>query len=279
MPAEELAFRLGVAGAAGRMGRQLLAAVVERTGPASLGGVLVKPGHVWLGDDVGVAAALGGPLGVRVTDRVAAAFGGCHGILDFTAPRLSAEIAEFAAETGKLHVIGTTGFSEAELARIRAAAARAVIVLSGNMSLGVNLLTILAERAAAALAADVWDAEILEVHHGRKVDAPSGTALMLGEAVARGRGQRLADKAVRGRDGHAGPRCRGEIGFAALRGGDVVGEHDVMFAGSGERITLRHVATDRGIYARGAVAAALWARSKPAGLYGMADVLGLAAAD
>ncbi len=267
-------FRLGIAGAAGRMGRQLLAAAVDKGDSVSIAGAIEQTGHSWLGRDAGEAAGLGA-LDVPVVDDPEAAFGACDAILDFTAPVLSVRLAELASERRIIHVIGTTGLSDANLARIEVASTGTAIVRSGNMSLGVNLLIILARQVAAALGEEDWDAEIVEIHHGRKVDAPSGTALMLGEAVADGRGQSLADVADRGRDGHTGPRRKSAIGFAALRGGDVVGEHEVLFIGTGERITLRHVATERAIYARGALQAALWARGKPAGLYGMADVLGL----
>ena len=268
-------LRLGIAGAAGRMGQQLLAAALDKKGSVSVAGAIERPGHDWLGKDAGEAAGLGS-LGVPVHDDPESAFCSCDAILDFTAPALSVRLAELAAAHRLIQVIGTTGLSDTDLARIEAAASRTAIVRCGNMSLGVNLLTILAQQVASALGKEDWDAEIVEIHHGRKVDAPSGTALMLGEAVAAGRGQSLAEVADRGRDGHTGPRQTGTIGFAALRGGDVVGEHEVLFAGTGERIVLRHIATDRAIYARGALQAALWARGKPAGLYGMADVLGLA---
>ena len=268
-------LRLGIAGAAGRMGQQLLAAALDKQGSVSVSGAIEKSGHDCLGKDAGEAAGLGA-LGIPVLDDPESAFCSCDAILDFTAPALSVQLAKLAAAHRLIHVIGTTGLSDTDLARIEAAASRTTIVRCGNMSLGVNLLTILTRQVASALGKEDWDAEIVEVHHGRKVDAPSGTALMLGEAVAEGRGQSLAEAADRGRDGHTGPRRTGTIGFAALRGGDVVGEHEVLFVGTGERIVLRHIATDRAIYARGALQAALWARGKPAGLYGMADVLGLA---
>jgi 4-hydroxy-tetrahydrodipicolinate reductase len=171
-------------------------------------------------------------------------------------------------------VIGTTGLDEADIAAIASSAEKTVVVRSGNMSLGVNLLAALVERAAKALG-PAWDAEIVEMHHRLKVDAPSGTALLLGEAVARGRGINLSENGARGRDGLTGPRKSGEIGFASLRGGTVIGDHTVIFAGAGERIEFSHRAEDRGIFARGALAAALWTRGKAPGLYSMADVLGL----
>lgn len=173
-----------------------------------------------------------------------------------------------------MHVIGTTGMTDDQIAELAPAADRAVIVRAGNMSLGVNLLTQLTRRVAAALDED-FDIEIIEAHHNQKVDAPSGTALMLGEAAAEGRGVELSQVSDRGRDGITGARKRGDIGFTAIRGGDIVGEHDVLFAAAGERITLRHVATDRAVFARGAVKAALWGIGRAAGEYDMLDVLGL----
>ena len=267
-------LRLGIAGIAGRMGQQLLAVTQERADQVELAGASERPDHPWLGRDAGEASGLSA-CGVTVQADPEVAFAGCEAILDFTTPDLGVRLAEYAAGSECIHVLGTTGFSADELGRIRQAAGRTAIVQSGNMSLGVNLLALLARQVASALPATNWDAEILELHHRLKVDAPSGTALMLGDAVAGGREQSLAETADRGRDGHTGAREAGRIGLAALRGGDVVGEHEVLFLGSGERISLRHVATDRGIYARGAVEAALWARGRPAGLYGMADVLGL----
>jgi 4-hydroxy-tetrahydrodipicolinate reductase len=173
-----------------------------------------------------------------------------------------------------VHVIGTTGLSAADEAAIAEAARGATIVKAGNMSLGVNLLLAITRKVAEALDAD-YDIEVLEMHHNRKVDAPSGTALMLGRAAAEGRGVDLAAVSERTRDGHTGPRRRGDIGFAALRGGSVVGEHTVIFAGEGERIEIKHMASDRSIFARGAVKAALWGRGKMPGLFAMTDVLGL----
>jgi 4-hydroxy-tetrahydrodipicolinate reductase len=197
-----------------------------------------------------------------------------EGVLDFTSPAATAEHATLAAQARIVHVIGTTGLSHEQEERVQAAARHAVIVKSGNMSLGINLLAGLVRKTAAMLDAD-FDVEIIEMHHRMKVDAPSGTALLLGKAVAEGRAVPLEDHMVRGRDGHTGVRKRGDIGFAALRGGDVVGDHTVIFAGPSERLELTHRASDRQIYARGAVTAALWGRGKPPGIYSMEDVLGL----
>jgi 4-hydroxy-tetrahydrodipicolinate reductase len=264
-------LRIVVAGIAGRMGRMLVRAVDEAG--ATLHGATVRPGHPWVGRDAG--ACLGGPdRGVRVADDPLDAFVGADAVLDFTTPAATVANAAIAAQARLVHVIGTTGMEEADLAAIAAAGRHATVIRAGNMSLGVNLLAVLARQVAAALGTD-FDVEIVEMHHRMKVDAPSGTALMLGEAVAAGRGVALAEAAERGRDGITGPRAAGTIGFAALRGGDVAGEHDVIFAGQGERVILRHVATDRMIFARGALRAAIWGQGRKPGCYTMADVLGL----
>ena len=261
-----------VTGASGRMGRMLIAAVAA-SDKARLVGALERAGHAWVGQDVGVAMG-GAPLGVLVTDDPLEVFAKAQAVIDFTAPEATVEFSVLAAQARAVHVIGTTGLEPAHLAKITAAARHAVIVRAGNMSLGVNLLTQLTKRVAAALDSD-WDIEIVEAHHNRKVDAPSGTALMLGEAAAAGRGVDLAEASDRGRDGITGARERGHIGFAAIRGGDVVGEHDVIFAAAGERIVLRHIATDRAIFARGALKAALWGQDRIPGEYDMLDVLGI----
>ena len=214
------------------------------------------------------------PSGVTVSDDPLPVFAEVRAVLDFTAPAATVAHADIAAQARLVHVIGTTGLDDQDLVRISAAARHATVIRAGNMSLGVNLLTVLTRKVAAALDPD-FDIEIVEMHHHHKVDAPSGTALMLGEAAAEGRGVELRDTADRGRDGHTGARKRGDIGFAALRGGDVVGEHDVIFAAAGERVVLRHIATDRMIFARGAVKAALWGQSRKPGEYTMLDVLGL----
>jgi len=196
------------------------------------------------------------------------------GILDFTSPKATVEFAGLAANARAVHVIGTTGLTAADEAQIAAAARHAPIIKAGNMSLGVNLLVALTRKVAAALDAD-FDIEVLEMHHRHKIDAPSGTALMLGRAAAEGRGVDLDKASVRVRDGHTGARRRGDIGFATLRGGSVVGDHSVLLAAEGEIVELKHRAADRGIFARGAVKAALWGRGKGPGLYSMMDVLGL----
>ncbi|AWN48825.1 4-hydroxy-tetrahydrodipicolinate reductase [Methylobacterium terrae] len=265
-------MRLVVVGASGRMGRMLIQAVAEAEG-CTLSGAIEREGSPALGQDAGVLAGLP-PLGVPVTDDPLPAFAEADGVLDFTAPAATVFYAELAAQARIVHVVGTTGLSPDDFAKLKAAAFHARIVQSGNMSLGVNLLAGLVRKVAATLG-DEYDIEILEMHHRHKVDAPSGTALLLGEAAAQGRDVALEQRKVAVRDGHTGPREPGSIGFATLRGGSVVGEHSVIFAGAGERIELTHLASDRGLFAAGAVKAALWARSREPGFYGMDDVLGL----
>ncbi len=264
---------LVVVGAAGRMGQTLIRAIAATEG-ARVAGAIERTGSPHLGKDAGELAGVG-RLGVTIGEDPLPAFAKADGVLDFTAPAATVEFAGYAAQARIVHVIGTTGCSAADDAAIAAAARHATVVKSGNMSLGVNLLAILVEQAAKALGPEDFDIEILEMHHRHKVDAPSGTALLLGEAAAEGRKIALADNAVRSRDGHTGARRPGTIGFAALRGGSVVGEHSVYLSGPGERIVLSHQAEDRTIFARGAVKAALWARGRKPGLYSMRDVLGL----
>ena len=266
-------MKLVILGAAGRMGRTLVR-VVKETDGTKLSAAIEREGSLALGTDAGELAGAG-HLGVPVSSDLAAALDAADGVIDFTAPASSVAVAAEAAKRGLVHIIGTTGCSEADDAAIaQAGEAGARIVKSGNMSLGVNLLAVLAEQAARALGPDAFDIEILEMHHRHKVDAPSGTALLLGEAAAAGRGIELKDQSVRVRDGHTGPREAGTIGFATLRGGSVVGDHQVILAGEGERIELGHRAEDRAIFARGAVRAALWARGQTPGLYSMRQVLG-----
>jgi 4-hydroxy-tetrahydrodipicolinate reductase len=263
-------LKVAVAGAGGKMGGANIRAIAatpgilvhsafDRSGPA-------------IGKDAGELAGIEA-LGVAVSDSADTALAGADAIIDFTAPANSVALAKEAARRGLIHIIGTTGCSEADDAAIAAAAAAgARIVKAGNFSLGVNLLLGLVKQAAAALPG--FDIEILEMHHNKKVDAPSGTALMLGEAAARGRNLDLKTHSVRVRDGHTGPRETGSIGFATLRGGNVIGEHRVILAGPSERIELNHIADNRALFAEGAVRAALWARDQRPGLYSMADVLG-----
>jgi len=261
-----------ITGASGRMGQMLLQTVAA-SDKSRLVGALERPGHDWIGQDVGVAMG-GAPMGVTVSDDPVELFAKAQAVIDFTAPAATVEFAGLAAQARATHVIGTTGMTAEDLARIDAAARHAVVVRAGNMSLGVNLLVGLARKVASALGEE-FDIEVIEAHHRHKVDAPSGTALMLGQAAADGRGVDLDTVSDRGRDGITGTRKPGDIGFSAIRGGDIVGEHDVLFAGPGERVVLRHVATDRLIFARGALRAALWGQDKAPGHYSMADVLGL----
>jgi 4-hydroxy-tetrahydrodipicolinate reductase len=248
-------MKIGIVGCAGRMGR-MLGKVIGETVGADLAGGTEAPGSDFIGADLGEIAG-GKRSGIAVTDDAAAMFAAVDLVIDFTIPAATVKHAALAAEAGTAMVIGTTGLSDAQMLDIRRAAERVAIVHAGNMSLGVNLLVGLAEQVAAALG-PAFDIEVLEMHHKHKIDAPSGTALMLGKAAAQGR---------------ARPDCA--IGYATLRGGDVVGEHTVIFAGPGERIEISHKAADRSIFAHGAVTAALWTEGKPAGLYSMRDVLGL----
>jgi 4-hydroxy-tetrahydrodipicolinate reductase len=257
-------IRIGVAGALGRMGRAMAQTIGAR-------------------DDAEIAALFDRPgtedqaIGERVLVTADEAAGLCDVLIDFTAPDASVALARACAERGgPALVVGSTGLSEAQSQAIVDAANQIAVVQSGNFSLGVNLLMGLVEQAARTLRAEDWDIEVFEAHHRRKVDAPSGTALMLGEAAARGRGARLAEIAQRGRDGVTGPRAPGAIGFSVMRAGGIVGEHSVVLAAEDEILTLSHSARDRSLFARGAVEAALWAVGRPPGLYDMMDVLGFA---
>ncbi|MFV0410135.1 MAG: 4-hydroxy-tetrahydrodipicolinate reductase [Paracoccus sp. (in: a-proteobacteria)] len=261
-----------ITGVSGRMG-QMLARIIGESDQVRLVGAIERPGSDWVGRDLG--EAMGGPAnGVIVTDDAVSAIAKAQAVIDFTTPEATVAFAELSAQARAVHVIGTTGLSEADLAALSRAAHHAPIIRAGNMSLGVNLLMGLTRKVAAALGTD-WDIEVVEAHHRHKVDAPSGTALMLGEAAAEGRGESLAALRTPAREGITGARREGSIGFAAIRGGDVVGEHDVIFAAQGERIVLRHLATDRAIFARGALRAAIWGQDKGPGEYDMMDVLGL----
>jgi 4-hydroxy-tetrahydrodipicolinate reductase len=265
-------MRLIVAGAGGRMGRALTRVISETEG-AVLAGALEAPGSELLGRDAGVLAGLPAN-GIEVSADLWTMSADADGILDFTVPGATIANVAIAAQRGLVHVVGTTGLSASDNAVIKSVTSRAIVVKSGNMSLGVNLLAALVKRVAQSLDPS-FDIEILEMHHKGKIDAPSGTALMLGEAAAAGRGITLEGHSARGRDGETGTRRSGDIGFASLRGGTVTGDHSVFFSGPSERLTLSHHAEDRTIFANGAVKAALWARDKKPGLYTMADVLGL----
>jgi 4-hydroxy-tetrahydrodipicolinate reductase len=268
---------IGVVGCAGRMGRLNLATILA-CDDARLTGGAERPDSPWIGKDLASlidgAPAGGGDTGLTVGADPGALFAASDVVVDFTTPRASLEHVDLAAESGTALVLGTTGLTADQREAIERAGRKAPIVQAANMSLGVNLLLILVEQAARTLGPD-FDIEVLEMHHRHKVDAPSGTALVLGEAAAAGRGVRLDTVAQRVRDGHTGERRRGDIGFATLRGGDVAGEHTVLMAAPGERIELTHKATDRTIFSKGAIRAALWAAAQPPGLYSMRDVLGL----
>jgi 4-hydroxy-tetrahydrodipicolinate reductase len=272
MAAANSDMRLVIAGAGGSMGRTLIHAMAATKG-VTLAGAVEAAGSAVIGRDAGELAGLG-RNGVTVASDVAPLLNHADGLMEFTVPGATAVLAKLTASAGIVHIIGTTGHSAEEDAAIAKAASRATIVKSGNMSLGVNLLAAVVKRVGQTLDEN-YDIEILEIHHNRKIDAPSGTALMLGRAAAAGRGINLAAHSVRGRDGLTGARRAVDIGFASLRGGSVVGDHTVIFAGPAERIELTHRAEDRIIFARGALHAALWARGKKPGLYSMADVLGL----
>jgi len=261
-----------ITGGSGRMGQMLINTVLN-SDKAKLVGVVERAVHDWVGQDIGLAMG-GAAVGVTVTDDPVEVFAKAQAVIDFTSPAATVEFAGLAAQARAVHVIGTTGLTEDDIAAIGRAARHTRIVRTGNMSLGVNLLVKLTQMVAEALDDD-FDIEVIEAHHHHKVDAPSGTALMLGEAAAKGRGVNLKDVSDSGRDGITGARTKGDIGFSAIRGGDIVGEHDVLFAAAGERIVLRHLATDRAIFARGAVKAALWGLDKDPGEYNMFDVLGL----
>ncbi len=265
-------MRLIVAGAGGRMGRTLVR-VIDETPGAVLVGALEAPGSELLGKDAGVLAGLPAN-GVKLSADLWSMSANADGILDFTVPAATIANVAIAAERGLVHVIGTTGLSPSDDAVIRSVTDRAIVVKSGNMSLGVNLLAALVKRVAQSLDQS-FDIEILELHHKQKIDAPSGTALMLGEAAAAGRKIALEQHSARGRDGLTGARRAGDIGFASLRGGTAAGDHSVIFAGPSERITLSHHAEDRALCAQGALKAALWAHSTRPGMYSMTDVLGL----
>jgi 4-hydroxy-tetrahydrodipicolinate reductase len=266
------AVRIGIVGIAGRMGQALVREIAATPGAVVAGGT-ERAGSEFIGKDPGLLAGCGA-TGVAIIDDAAAMFGSVDAVLDFTVPALVAPHAALAAQGRTAYILGTTGLEPAQFDAIGKAAHHCAVVQSYNMSLGVNVLAGLTRQVAAMLGED-WDIEIVEMHHRMKVDAPSGTAILLGEMAALGRGRPLEQIADRGRDGITGARKKGDIGFAALRGGNVAGEHTVIFAADNERIEITHRATDRGIFARGAVRAAIWARGRTPGLYRMADVLGL----
>ena len=266
-------MKIGVVGCAGRMGRMLLETILSTDG-LSLSGGIAHPGNDAIGCDV--ATLIGGDAtGILVGGDAAALFAASDAVIDFTVPMATVMHARLAADTGTILVVGTTGMDADQLVQLQAAGQQTTIVHAGNMSVGINLLEGLVQQVSAVLGND-YDIEVVEMHHRHKIDAPSGTALMLGEAAAAGRGVDLGAVSQRTRDGHTGARTPGDIGFANLRGGDVVGDHTVIFAGDGERIEITHKASSRTIYAAGAMRAALWAKDQAPGLYSMKDVLGMA---
>ena len=259
-------------GASGRMGRTIVP-LLHESSDLRLSGALAAPGDTAIGQDAGVVAGIA-PLGVVVSKDPAQALAGAAVAIDFTLPAVSLGNARLCAERGCAMVIGTTGHDAAQRAELEALAIRIPIVHAPNMSLGVNLLFKLAELASRALD-DQYDIEIFEAHHRNKVDAPSGTALGLGRAAAQGRGRNFEDVAEFARHGQTGIRERGRIGFSVVRGGDIIGEHRLIFAGPGEQVELAHTAQDRSGFARGALVAARWVVGRPPGMYSMLDVLGL----
>ena len=265
-------IKITVLGASGRMGRMLVKAVIENDGTI-LVGVTEQDNHEWIGQDIG-KLILGEENGLVVSDKPHDLILNSQAIIDFTQPDVSLFYSGLAAQARIVHVIGTTGFSKSQLRKIELAGQHATIIRAGNMSLGVNLLALLSNKVARSLGED-YDVEILEMHHNKKIDAPSGTALMIGEAVASGRQMEFNPPTGKSIFDLKSEREKGSIGFASLRGGDVVGEHDVIFSSNGERIILKHIATDRMIFAKGAIAAATWGVGKGPGQYDMKDVLGL----
>ncbi len=265
-------MKIGIVGAAGRMGRMLIAEVLGVEG-CQLAGGTEPPGSGVLGQDLGLLIGAA-EQGLSIGDDTGALFKASDAVVDFTHPDATARHAALSGETGVALIVGTTGLEAQHMEALGRAAAKAAVVQAANMSIGVNLLLGLTEQVASALGDD-YDIEITEMHHRYKVDAPSGTALALGAAAAKGRGVNLEDVSDRGRDGEAGPRIAGDIGFSVIRGGDVAGDHTVIFAGPGERVELTHKAGSREIFARGAIRAALWTEGRAPGLYSMRDVLGL----
>ncbi|HEX4330774.1 MAG TPA: 4-hydroxy-tetrahydrodipicolinate reductase [Usitatibacter sp.] len=266
--------RVALAGAGGRMGRALLEAASATPGIA-IGAALDAAGSSWIGRDAGdlVAAA----KGIVIAADMGKALAACDVLVDFTRPEGTLAHLRACRAAKKAMVIGTTGFAPAGLQEIRAAAGDIAIVMAPNMSIGVNVMAKLVELASRTLGAD-YDAEVFEIHHNKKVDAPSGTALMLGAVAAKARGGSIDKDAVHARHGDTGERRSGSVGFSVARGGDVVGDHTVYFAGTGERIEITHRSSSRATYAQGAMRAAKFAAARAPGLYGMDDVLGLASA-
>lgn len=265
-------MKFGVVGSSGRMGRLLIAQILQSP-DVELVGASAQAGSSAIGHDAGLFVGAS-PCGVCITDDALPLFADADAVLDFTVPEATVQYAAWAAQGKTVHVIGTTGLDKFQEQSLTLAARHTPIVYAANMSVGINLLLAMVERAAATLG-PTTDIEVQELHHRHKVDAPSGTALALGRAAAEGRGVAFDDVAVFDRHGHTGARHEGSIGFAALRGGEVVGDHSVLFIGDDERLELTHKASNRAIYAEGAVRAAQWAYGKTPGIYGMREVLGI----
>ena len=265
-------YKVTVLGASGRMGSQIIRKVTESS-TMDLHFVVEHKEHNWIGQDCG-EKLLGRENGVLVTDNLKLALEGAKAVIDFSTPDTSLECIKICQQTETAHVIGTTGFDLAQENEIFEHSKKVVVVKAGNMSLGVNLLTSLVEKVSSSLDED-FDIEILEMHHRNKVDAPSGTALMLGEAAAKGKGKSLPELRIAAREGISVGRQKGSIGFASLRGGGVVGEHEVSFTSGSERISIKHEAFSRDIFVNGAIKAALWSKEKEPGLYDMLNVLNL----
>lgn len=265
-------MKIGIVGCAGRMGQMLVRTVLDTPG-CTLSGGTGRPGSDAAGRDIGELVGRG-TLGIAIGVDPKALIAASDAIIDFTTPEATVMHAGFCAETRCVHIVGTTGLTPDHAEALNQAATRTPVVWAPNFSIGVNVLLALTEQVARTLDA-AYDIEIVEMHHRHKVDAPSGTALGLGRAAAAGRGVDLEEVAQRVRDGITGPRKAGDIGFATLRGGDVVGDHTVVFAAEGERIELTHKASSRDVFAKGAVRAAVWAKTQPPGLYSMKDVLGM----
>ena len=265
-------LRIGVVGASGRMGRMVINNILHLSG-CELSGASEVSGSKYVGTDVGFLVGAENN-GVIITDDTEKMFTGLDVVIDFTIPDATQKHAEIASNTGCALIVGTTGMEQAHRDSLLSASNNVPIVMAPNMAAGVNLLFAITQQVAKVLDED-FDIEIVEMHHKHKIDSPSGTALGLGEAAAKGRGIDFNSSKVLSREGIIGERQAGNIGFATMRGGDVVGDHTVVFAGAGERIEISHKATDRAIFARGALRAAFWAVTQPAGLYSMNDVLGL----